>query len=104
MVVYRRTSSAWLKWVLFIVVFVLGMTMTFTDVYGIGVNNGRDRIDSQKDNPRHAAESDKAAPSPLDNPPVHEDPPVAVPEPATFLLVGAGLGAAYLVRRHYGNK
>ncbi|MCB2231183.1 PEP-CTERM sorting domain-containing protein [bacterium] len=100
MVVYRRTSSTWLKWVLFVIVFILGMTVTFDDVYGFGVDNGRKRTDVRQDQPKH--NHDWSYDKPGDN--ENENPPAAVPEPTTLLLMGAGLGAVYIAKRRGAKK
>lgn len=39
MVVYNRSRKGWLKVVLFIIVFALGMTLTFSGVDGAAIGN-----------------------------------------------------------------
>ncbi|MBD3402787.1 PEP-CTERM sorting domain-containing protein [candidate division GN15 bacterium] len=99
MVVYRQKSYRWLRWLIFAIVFFLGMTVTFTDVEGIGVGAGRDRVDRDVDRPSIEKPIEPDTPRPSD-----DNPPAAIPEPTTMLLMGMGLGAAYLIRRRREQK
>jgi hypothetical protein len=95
MVVYKRTSSQWLKWTLFIIVFALGMTVTFSDVEGIDVSQGKQAtVQTDQQNPVETADP---TPAPIEDP----EAPTSIPEPATIILVGLGLGTAYVLRRKH---
>ena len=92
MKLYQRRCTQPLKWLLALVVFLLAMTVTFTDVYGIegtGSPNGGTR-DGSTGKPGGTGDQLNTGD---DNPP-----PTAVPEPGTFILLAGGLGALYAVR------
>ncbi len=82
MTVYKRNSTQPLKWLLGIVVFVLAMTVTFTDVYGT------ETVGAGSDNTSVGAGNQSA-----------DTCPEPVPEPTTLILLGSGLSAMYLARR-----
>ena len=93
MTVYQRKCTQPLKWLFALVIFVLAMTVTFSDVYGIDKNTtansgGGNTVGDKSD------DSNGGLTTGNDNPA-----PTAVPEPSTFILLASGLGALYAVRR-----
>jgi len=102
----KRNRSTGFKWVLALVLFVLAMTVTFSDVYG---NTGRSQNEMVLENQTMAQESRPAqkddgkgfdADPPGDGNGYGEDnPPAAIPEPGTLILLASGLGAMYVARR-----
>lgn len=90
MTVYQKNDHASAKWLVALIVFLLALGITFTDVYGTpGNGNGTGNHDNngqQNLKPNN--------PNTPDNPP-----PTAIPEPTTLLLLGGGLGAMYAIRR-----
>ena len=92
MTVYMKRNHASAKWLVALIVFLLALGITFTDVYGYtpgnggGSGNNHNNCDQQNLKPNN--------PNSPDNPP-----PTAIPEPTTLLLLGGGLGAMYAVRR-----
>ncbi len=94
MVTYRRKEHGTLgKWVLAIIIFILGLTVTFASVDGFEfpkkTKTSTDTVAAQESSP------------PIQPPEttLPDQPQDSVPEPATLLLVAAGIGAAYLVRK-----
>ncbi len=79
MMIYERNNSYRFKWMLAFVVFVLVMTVTFDDVYGIN--------------------TDQQPPDYVDHGSQGTSPPPEVPEPATLILLASGLVALRLMHR-----
>ncbi len=93
-------------WIIGAVVFILAMTITFADVYGLNqfdvrkpAQNGQNGTDTQN-NPG-AYDSNTNDDSFPDNPLRTDDPDPnrAIPEPASLILLGIGLGAMLLRKR-----
>jgi len=93
MKLYQRRCTQPLKWLLALVVFLLAMTVTFTDVYGIDKNTPPNTGNGNKPGEKSGGSNDGLTTG-NDNPA-----PTAVPEPGTFILLAGGLGALYAVRR-----
>jgi len=87
MTIYEREESHWLKWLLGAIIFVLILTVTFDNVYGVGVPSGSN----------DGTNSVQQAPAGTDG--SESTPPPEVPEPATLLLLVSGLGALHLIQR-----
>jgi hypothetical protein len=111
MTVYTKEDSRPFKWILAIIVFVLAMTLTMSDVYGLSVPSSSRANNTMMTQPysnirmaqmhgypviyRSHDENVKVDPSNHDQ----DVSPEVVPEPATFILVAAGLGMAYFSMR-----
>ena len=79
MMIYMRNNRHQVKWILGLVIFILVLSVAFSDVYGV-------------DTYQHStcyADTDSPATSP----------PSAVPEPATLILLASGLAALRLMYR-----
>ena len=103
MVKYKNHPKA-NTWIIGTVVFLLAMTITFADVYGLN------HFDIRKPAPSNTSgtSSDPSGyePNSVDdpfpqNPTPTNDPPSdrAVPEPTTMTLLGLGIGALFLRKR-----
>ena len=79
MMIYVRNNSYRFKWILAFVVFILMMTVTFDDVYGV--------------------DTDQNVSNYADNNSPETSPPPEVPEPATLILLASGLVALRLMYR-----
>lgn len=85
-----------LKWLVAVIVFILALTITWSDVHGTPTS-GADRkhqtsqIDDQSTAKSPAVNSEGVS--------GENDPPASIPEPATLVLLGGGLSAMYLMRR-----
>ncbi|MEW5795783.1 MAG: PEP-CTERM sorting domain-containing protein [Candidatus Zixiibacteriota bacterium] len=102
MTLYQRKYSQPLKWVVALIVFMLVMGITFTDVYGKDKepgkkpgqgDHGRDRPGHGNGGGNHGNPGDSLPPD--DNIPT----PTPVPEPGTLILLAGGLGGLYAARR-----
>ncbi len=104
MTVYKEQRSHGLKLVLAIVVFILAMTVTFSDVYGVGVpmSGKHSSRPSVSYTPVTTSQNSPPATDYVYSYPMEdydrggqdpEDPsPEGVPEPGTLLLMALGVG------------
>lgn len=91
--VYKSKPSQPLKYLFALLVFLLIMSITWTEVSGYESGT--------------ASVSGDAAPAHLNssgNGNASSVPPTAVPEPGTIILLGSGLGAMYLMRKKRNKK
>jgi hypothetical protein len=79
MLIYTRNNGHRVKWILAFVVFVLVMSVTFDDVYGV--------------------DTDQQLPDYVDHSSAETPPPPEVPEPTTLILLASGLVALRLMYR-----
>jgi hypothetical protein len=84
-----------MKWIVAMIVFVLVMGVTFSNVYGFG----RDNVNQPGGNDHHGnrpggGNNDGGGGCGNDDPT-----PNAVPEPGTLILLASGLSALYAARR-----
>jgi hypothetical protein len=116
MMVYRRRERHPLKWVLAAIIFIVAMTITFSDVSGINVANTQsDSKVTEKANDRN--DSYDIGDDPTDEPnddvgegggvsdPSNDSPgdsKLPVPEPATLIILASGLAVLYAAR--FGKK
>lgn len=103
MTVYKKSQSQPLKWMLAIIVFMLAMSVTFDDVYGIQVSNtGPSSTGSQTtesyDVTNSATDAEATEGSFQDTNPISTVAVAPVPEPSSLILIAMGLGSMYAMR------
>ena len=117
MVVYRHQKRAYFKWILALIIFILAMTLTFSEVYGINVPAGctpyyqestsagtvvlQDFYNSDYLGGASDGIVDMTLMTDLNDAsyPRDSQQPSGVPEPGTLMLLGTGLAAFYALRR-----
>ncbi len=112
MTVYKREKTNLMKWVLAIIVFVMAMTITFSDVYGLGVPSGASGLVLMPGNPGEGYQVHRlwqtpetyayhemalVPPREAEN---NDDPAGTVPEPTTLVLLSCGLVGTYMSLRN----
>ena len=88
-----------MRWLIALVVFLLALGITWTDVYGVQTGGpdvtGVQSLDATYDDPGSTNRpGDYQQPTDSNDPP-----PTAIPEPTTLILLAGGMGAMYAVRR-----
>jgi hypothetical protein len=104
MKIYRTHRRSRLPWLFGLVLFALVMSITTSDVYGFSntpksnkngkIENRNNRSDKDKKNEHNRGNDHNGRGGKNDN-----DNPPQVPEPATMILLGSGLAAAYALKR-----
>jgi hypothetical protein len=101
MKVYHRNENGIGKWIVAALAFLVVMSITFADVYGITVPNKPGDGKGKDPKPNHGKKFDQTdqdgrgfKPDPGPNPN-----PTPTPEPGTLVLMGIGLGAAAVARK-----
>ncbi len=104
---YDEKQSQPLKWFVALIIFILTMTITFADVYGLGVPPSKYNApppnqitNSSQNTPPGTFDQDfdsyNSVTSGAEKSTV---PPSTIPEPASMILLGIGLAALHLAKR-----
>lgn len=97
MTVYRNNEHVSFKWIIGAIIFILAMTVTFSDVYGFNFpNRQNDNTFTGDDNTYNCVMDYDNDDCGEYNP---EKPPEDIPEPSTIILLAAGLSGLYLKKR-----
>jgi len=102
MMIYMRNEKHPFKWLLAFIIFLLVLSVTFDDVYGLYIppctENGNSNLNGNAPNLSSSNVGYCYYPADYTNPTEPPNPP-EIPEPATLILMAAGLGAIRLMRR-----
>lgn len=110
--IYTKEQKQPLRWLVAVVVFLLAMGVTFSDLHGFNVPSGKSGsgtnsgagsptkpyVYDNTGNDDGSYDNQDTDPN-YQNPPDDDDNPETVPEPGTLLLMSMGLSAAYLISR-----
>ena len=101
MTIYKNNPARSLKWLVALIVFLLAMGITWSDVYGYpnsrSANDTKSfqQVDTKNSDAPRSFGDDYGDDVTCGN----DEPPAAIPEPTTLILLGSGLGTMYMVRR-----
>ena len=109
MVYYKNERRAYFKWALGIIILVLGLTLTFSDVYGFNFPSKGKQSNTTKgtySNQQTTNQSiytntsgDYLVDAGNNYDPSDKPPPPSVPEPGTLILLGSGLAGMLIKLR-----
>jgi len=94
--VYKTSEAHPLKWILAILIFMVVLSVTFSDVYGFWTPKPAERTTPPEGTPATQLHFDQPS---ADQPRSTAALPPQVPEPATLILLGSGLAAMRFLRR-----
>jgi len=106
MILYKRHERHPIKWLLALIIFVLVLTVTYSDVFGLNLrpNIPRDwdsssNLSSQSFQPSYGLNTYAYPDSRIGSGSTEDPFPPNVTEPTTLILLASGLGALHLMRR-----
>ena len=100
MTIYQKKANSMMSWVFGFIVFLFAMTVTFSEVSGVGVPRTDKAVNQQFDKTNNTNEP---AFQPVQSEDTYGDNnnPVPVPEPSTLILLASGLGVIRLIQRRH---
>jgi len=110
MILYKKKNSPVFRYILAIVVFTLGLTLTVVDVYGLQLPFGQQAgeafddyqnksIETSDDDARDIGNIDISTETNDNQNQGTDSNPTSVPEPSTIILLASGLGLLRMAKK-----